>query len=292
MKLLGGVGHHQLGLHARQAVVGGGELGGDYPQLAGVGPVFGVVDDDQVALGQQQPGVAGPRLGLRLARRDLHDPDERRRVRGGDRLLGRGIPPLDQDQRLEPVLGVVEVLQAPHHAADHVLLLVGRDQDRVAGQLGVRDRRGMARGSGRRPAPPGGDRDHHVRGRDQGDRPGQDDRQHQRRDHQQRHTTQRRYHTAGSLPQRKAAVGGQVRGPPREVVCHVVRDHLAMLPKQAILLRRRSGGNRAQRTIRIRAAICAGLLGNRGNARCRNHFTLSIHVTSGDAHTWMMNSAG
>jgi len=35
---------------------------------------------------------------------------------------------LDQDQGFQPVLGVVELVQAPDHAADDVLFLVGRHQ--------------------------------------------------------------------------------------------------------------------------------------------------------------------
>ena len=272
MKLLPGVGDHELGLHAGQGVVGGGELGGGDPQLAGVGAVLGVVDDDQVALGQQQPGVAGPRLGLRFARRDLHDPDERRRVRVGDRLLGGGIAALDQDQGLQPVAGVVELFQAPHHAADHVLLLVGRDQDRVGGQVGVRHRGGTAGGSAPWPAPPGGDRDDHLRGRDRGDRPGQDDQQHQRRDHQQRDHAQRRRHPRGPLPPREPAAGGQVRRPAGEVVRHVVRDRLAMLGQQAVLITGGHIGNRAQCVTRlgVRAAAGAGPPGD-GQRACSGH---------------------
>jgi hypothetical protein len=81
-------------------------------------------------------------------RRDLHDADEAGRVRVRDSLLGRGIAALDQDQGFQPVPRAVELFQAPDHAADHVLLLVGGDQDGVPGQLGVREgRRGLAGGA-------------------------------------------------------------------------------------------------------------------------------------------------
>ena len=75
------------------------------PELVSVGVVLGVIDHDQFSLGQQQPGVAGAGLGLGLARRDLDDRDEIGRVRVTDRLLGRVVSSLDQDQCLSRSLG-------------------------------------------------------------------------------------------------------------------------------------------------------------------------------------------
>ena len=94
-------------------------------------------------MAEDQAHVAGARLGLRAARGHDHELHRVGRVGGPGGVDGLGVLLLHQEQDLELLLGVVELAQVAHQAADDVGLPEHRHQHRV-------DRAARRRGS----APP------------------------------------------------------------------------------------------------------------------------------------------
>ncbi|HYU60223.1 MAG TPA: hypothetical protein VEK39_05655 [Solirubrobacterales bacterium] len=127
----------QASLHAHGLLVGVAEGGDGLAQLVGIRPVLGVVDDQELAPGQEEPDVAGPGLGLGLRLGNHHQPYVRRRPRclgGGDRLR---VVLLEQDEDLELLLGVVDRGEVVDQVPDDVRLAIDRDQDRVDRQASI-----------------------------------------------------------------------------------------------------------------------------------------------------------
>ncbi len=121
----------ELGLQADHIGARGGEGGDGLFELVGVGAVFGVEDDEEIAAGAHQAVVAGARFGLGLGLRDDDDFGPGRDAGGLQRCEGFRVVGLEQEFDVEFVARVVDLREGGEDVARDVAFLVERDQDGV-----------------------------------------------------------------------------------------------------------------------------------------------------------------
>ena len=109
-------------------------------QLEDVWRVLGVVNGDDVSLSQRQPEIQGLWFGPGLGRRDHDQLELLRRMGGAQRVQRLLVVFLHQDEDLQPMCGVVHLGKVLDQLDDDAGFVVDGKQNRVEGQLRLRDR--------------------------------------------------------------------------------------------------------------------------------------------------------
>ena len=137
----------QAGLQAAEVWTGFSETDVSLLQLAGLGIVFGIIDDDEGAGCQRQGIHQRARLCARGTRRNGHNPHSRAAVdfslKGDARC---GVVCFSDEKDVAFVGGPIEALKGCNNRRHHVGFAVKRNQDRVDGPVDIRFGWGRQRG--------------------------------------------------------------------------------------------------------------------------------------------------
>ena len=150
----------QRGLHAGKVLTPARKGGKGGLELAGMGPVLGIIDTDKRAAGMLEPVIERARLGLRRAGRQDKLARSGRPARAGGELRA-GIGLFHEQDDVEPVGRPVEPGHGAGKARHGAGLMIERHQHRIDRQLGIGQLPYMRRAAearrgrhGQQPGPP------------------------------------------------------------------------------------------------------------------------------------------